>query len=396
MIQRGITTRVGPICRTVEDTARILDVYAGFDPKDELTSFSIGRKPEKPYYEYAKTRRLDGVRIGVIREYMGPFAEADEESLELIEAAIHDLRGLGAIVVDPGPQGLFQGCADKFSPIWRNQQFISQFPEVFPFDEEGEPTSDHVSTLLDMFFDLSLVPHSGASGSPSIKSLGGGGDDTGGGRYNFEAYIRERGDAKITTLQELIDNQEYWDDPVIPARNLAGTADDLTLRTAATQQTRFALQTVVFQCFAWLKLDAVVYPTGSVPPAILTRPQEPSVDGRGSSIWTYINSRGFPAMTVPAGFTTQVVDRDPDGNLLPPIPAELPVGIDFLGLPFQEHKLFAIGGAYEKATRHRRPPPDFGPLGAAATLSKRSAPTPRPMPKPRTLRPDELRQIDEG
>ena len=45
MIQRGITTRVGPICRTVEDAARILDVYAGFDPKDELTAFSTDRKP---------------------------------------------------------------------------------------------------------------------------------------------------------------------------------------------------------------------------------------------------------------------------------------------------------------------------------------------------------------
>ena len=51
MIQRGITTRVGPICRTVEDVARILDAYAGYDPKDELTAFSMGRQPEKPYYD---------------------------------------------------------------------------------------------------------------------------------------------------------------------------------------------------------------------------------------------------------------------------------------------------------------------------------------------------------
>ena len=48
MIQRGITTRVGPICRTVEDTARILEVYAGYDPKDELTAFRMNRCPRSP------------------------------------------------------------------------------------------------------------------------------------------------------------------------------------------------------------------------------------------------------------------------------------------------------------------------------------------------------------
>jgi hypothetical protein len=40
------------------------------------------------------------------------------------------------------------------------------------------------------------------------------------------------------------------------------------------------------------------------PPAILTAPQEPTVNDRSSGLWTYINSRGFPALTVPAGFTT--------------------------------------------------------------------------------------------
>ena len=55
------------------------------------------------------------------------------------------------------------------------------------------------------------------------------------------------------------------------------------------------------------------------------------MNDRPATIWTQINSRGFPAMTVPAGFTTQVHDRDASGNLLPPDAAKLPVGIDFLG-----------------------------------------------------------------
>jgi Asp-tRNA(Asn)/Glu-tRNA(Gln) amidotransferase A subunit family amidase len=406
MIQGGLAERVGPICRTVEDTARILDAYAGFDPADPLTAFSVGRKPEKPYWQYTRKKRLDGVRIGVVREYMGPYTEADAESLELVEAAIDDLESIGATIVDPGPVGLFQGCIDQFAPTWRNQQFISQFPSTFPVDATGAPTTDHVASLADMFFDTSLVPKT-STGQPDITGLGSGNlglglTDTGAGRFNFELYIRERGDAAITTLQELLDNQEYWNDPVIPARNLQGTADQKTVRNAATLQTRFALQITVLQCFSHYELDAVVYPTGSVPPAIITGPQEPTLRNRPSSVWTYVNSRGFPAMTVPAGFTTVVYDRAADGTLLPPIPAELPVGIDFLGRPFSEAKLFEIGAAYEAATKHRRPPPDFGPVTKtpASMFSARSAAPAaakaRPMPKPRKPTEDELLDIQRN
>ena len=104
-------------------------------------------------------------------------------------------------------------------------------------------------------------------------------------------------------------------------------------------------------------LDAVVYPTGNIPPGILTAPEEPVVNDRSPGLWTYINSRGFPAMTVPAGFTTQVYDRGADGKLLPPKPAALPVGIDFLGLPFSEPTLFRLTYAYEQLSKNRKTPP---------------------------------------
>ena len=401
MIQRGITTRVGPICRTVEDTARILDAYAGFDPADELTAFSTGRMPSKPYYRFADRRRLDGYRVGVIREYMDKdlFTVADEETIDIVDRAIRDLRRLGATIVDPGPHGaLFQSCVDRHVPTWQNQQFIAQHPDRFPVDDEGEPTADHIDTLLDMFFDLSLVPHT-SSGRPSIRNLGSASTDDGGGKYNFNAYIRERGDAEIQSLTDLIEKANFWEDPVMPNRrgSLENNDSDQTLRTASTLQTRFTMQTVVHQCFAKKDLDVVVYPTGNVPPAILTAPQEPSVNDRGSSVWTQINSRGFPAMTVPAGFTTHVYDRDADRELLPAKPAALPVGIDFLGLPFGEPTLFAIASAYEAATRHRTPPPDFGPLDTRGKPSHRRRPgNPRTMPRPRQLRADEVRAIEEG
>ena len=81
-------------------------------------------------------------------------------------------------------------------------------------------------------------------------------------------------------------------------------------------------------------------------------------------------------MTVPAGFTTQVYDRvrdttQPDSTRLTgPVPAQLPVGIDFLGMPFGEPMLLRIAAAYEARTKHRRPPADFGPVPARATSQR--------------------------
>ncbi|HEV8724710.1 MAG TPA: hypothetical protein VGW77_29185 [Candidatus Binatia bacterium] len=84
--------------------------------------------------------------------------------------------------------------------------------------------------------------------------------------------------------------------------------------------------------------------------------------------WTLLGTMGFPAITVPAGFTTQVFDRVRDANapggtrLVDPVPAKLPVGIDFLAMPFGEPMLLRIASAYERATHHRISPPEFGPL----------------------------------
>src|SRR5262249_16668690 len=93
MMGAGLNIRTGPICRTVQDADKILDVIAGYDPKDEMTVLSIGRKPAQPFAASATASRLNGVRIGVVREYMSKelFSKADEQSIDLVERAIDAL-----------------------------------------------------------------------------------------------------------------------------------------------------------------------------------------------------------------------------------------------------------------------------------------------------------------
>ena len=382
MMDRGVTTRVGPICRTVRDVARILDAYAGHDPKDELTAFSVGRKPAQPYASFARGGRLDGIRIGVVREYMNRelFTVADSESITLIERAIDDLRALGATIVDPGPGGaLFQDAVNRYAPVWRSEAFIRQFRTQFP------DSANHFPALIDLYADPTRVPHD-SGGRPNIRSFGGrgsggaAGGDVGGGKYNMETYLRERGDANIKTYRDLIEKANFWDDAQFTNRRTGMMATDSakTLAVGESLQDRFALQTIVHAVFAQQKLYAVLYPSGSVPASILTNPEEPRKNDRPPGVWSFVNSRGFPAMTVPAGFTTHVYDRvrvttlrdsmprdstpRDSTRLTGPIPARLPVGIDFLGLPFREPVLLRIASAYEARTKHRVPPPGFGPL----------------------------------
>jgi amidase len=371
MLGAGLNTRVGPLCRTVKDAARVLEVIAGYDPKDELTAFSIGRLPSEPYRNFTNERNLNGIRIGVIREHMDKkvFNEADVESIDLAERAISDLRRVGATIVDPGAGGaLFQNCIDKYAPLYRNRVFMEQFPNLFPVDSNGKPASDRISLLVDMFFDPSLVP----AGS-TIRNIGAA-SNGGMSKYMLNRYLKERGDANIKTLRDLIDKSNFYRD----IRPDAGFVDrkaaleemnnSLTLDMANIFQDRFANQQVVLQCMAQENLDALVSPAGNIPAYILGAPFEPPLAGRTNSVWGLLGQHGIPTLSVPAGFTAHVFDRvrdakAPEGTrLVGPVPAKLPVGIMFFGRPFSEPTLFRIASAYEAATKHRIPPPGFGPL----------------------------------
>jgi aspartyl-tRNA(Asn)/glutamyl-tRNA(Gln) amidotransferase subunit A len=83
----------GPIAQTAEDCALLLNAMTGFDPKD---STSLERARED--YTRALDTRLDGLKIGVPREYFGAGLAPDVE--QAVRTALSEFEKLGASLVD--------------------------------------------------------------------------------------------------------------------------------------------------------------------------------------------------------------------------------------------------------------------------------------------------------
>ncbi len=81
--------QIGPLTRTVEDNARVLEVIAGHDPMDS-TSANV----EVPKYTEALTGDVKGMKIAVPKEYLGE--GVSEEVRESILAALKKYEELGA------------------------------------------------------------------------------------------------------------------------------------------------------------------------------------------------------------------------------------------------------------------------------------------------------------
>jgi len=274
---------MGPIARCVADAARVLDVIAGYDPNDPVTAETVGHVPAS-YLTALKPDALRGVRVGVLRTRRdSAVARAPEEFAKVrtvMEQALADLRKLGVEVVD-----------SFVIPTLTDRRVGNDF--------ETEQATD--------------------------------------------AYLAEHANAPVKTLKDIL-----LAGTVNPWR-ARGLMDLVGKRTTdpgylTVMQQRAALRTQVLKAMADARLDAIVYATYDAPPTpiaddVLTNSRTADAYGRGDNRGLS-PTIGFPALTVPAGFTSD----------------SLPVGLEFLGRPFTEATLLSYGFAYEQATKHRRPP----------------------------------------
>jgi Asp-tRNA(Asn)/Glu-tRNA(Gln) amidotransferase A subunit family amidase len=403
--------RPGVLCRTVGDAAVVLDAISGFDPEDPITAASVGRMPRDPYPSFAESASLEGLRVGVIREFMQPFTQADEDSVRLANEALADLARLGAVLVDPGPQGqLFKDAIAELVPSLDSTPLVSTFQELFP--ETGP-----IEKLLEVSLNRNLMPPDATLRWLVQAGTSGSGESL----YAMNHYLQARGDRTIQNIRSLIENSTFYNHaPIegvtIPPQSRLESRMERTERLTKKQDNtplirktpiteldirgtiarRGVLQALILKVMADHDLDALVYPTKTIPAPILAAPVEPRVlksasdtstvtldgveyvrtvarvlDYRDSLAWRLSAAAGLPTISVPAGFTREVYDRatlvqedgsKKAGDLVGPKPIALPVSIDFLGRPFSEPVLIRIAAAYEGGTRHRHPPQQFGAL----------------------------------
>jgi Asp-tRNA(Asn)/Glu-tRNA(Gln) amidotransferase A subunit family amidase len=102
----------GPMARTVEDVARMLDAIAGYDPDDPITAFGHGRRPAS-YAAGLDAGALKGARIGLLADFMGSDAVHADVN-RVLEHAVATMTAKGATVVRvsiPGVEELTRGLS---------------------------------------------------------------------------------------------------------------------------------------------------------------------------------------------------------------------------------------------------------------------------------------------
>lgn len=84
---------VGPMTRTVEDAALMLQVLAGYDARDP----ACVRRPV-PDYRARLNKDIRGRKVGVVRQFF--FEDCDPDVVAAVESAVQVLRDLDATVVE--------------------------------------------------------------------------------------------------------------------------------------------------------------------------------------------------------------------------------------------------------------------------------------------------------
>lgn len=271
----------GPLARTVEDLAIVLDATIGEDPADPAT---VKPGQVRPLFRDAlKTGSLKGARIGVLEPLFGDSTD-DQEVIKLIRTAVEDMKKRGAVSV------------------------TIAMPEL--------------TAALTM---NSLI------GFEFAEDLAG--------------YLKQYGPAQVSSLKEIMDKGLYHAQLETNFRLRVNSPGRDSEDYRKAQAKRAAVTAMILKLMDEQKLDALVYPTMKRVPAKVGEVQ-PGSNCQMSP------STGFPAISIPAGFTA----------------SGLPVGVELFGRPFDDGKLVSYAFDYEQATHHRKAPALTPALGTRSSL----------------------------
>ncbi|MEQ1691284.1 MAG: amidase family protein [Gemmatimonas sp.] len=277
----------GPMARTMADAVAVFNVVVGSDPADTVTA-PADAKREPDYRVFLRRGSLAGARIGVLRQAYER-ATLDPEVRRVFDRAVVSLRAAGATIVDTAR-------VDSLDVIQRRQQGgCNRF------------------------------------------------------RADLERYFAARApNAPVKTLEEILRSRRFHPTAEQRLRDASVVTDspEQSVGCQSRERVRAALRVAVLQLMDSLRLDALVYPTWSNPPRLTGDLNTP----HGDNSQLFSPSTGFPAITVPMGYTRE---------------QQLPAGITFFGRPWSEGRLIALAFDFEQATTHRRPATAVPPLSAS-------------------------------
>jgi amidase len=267
----------GAVTRTVADTVAVLQVIAGEDPDDPATAAGRG-KVDRNYAAAMRADGLKGARIGVLHQaYDTPTLDRDVDAV--FRGALGELRKAGAEVIDPV-------AVDGLEEMRAQTGSCNQF------------------------------------------------------KYDLNRYLAGLGEkAPLHSLDEIVKSRQFH--PSIQVRlESAQASDDVpggSPGCRSREAFREKLRAGVVKLMDAARLDALVYPTWSNPPRLIGDLNTPG----GDNSQLFAPSTGFPAITVPMGYTRG---------------GTLPAGLQLLGRAWSEAALIRLAFAYEHATHHRHPP----------------------------------------
>ena len=152
----------GPMCRTVTDLAKLLQVIVGFDPEDPYTSTAlIAGKTD--YVACLDKDALSGKTIGVVRSAFGDSSNPDAAAVNaVVEDALGALRGAGAALVDVEIPDLMEYIV--YSSLYINHsrsaidEFMASRPSLPPESIRALYDAKQYHPALDLFEEIAQGP----------------------------------------------------------------------------------------------------------------------------------------------------------------------------------------------------------------------------------------------
>jgi aspartyl-tRNA(Asn)/glutamyl-tRNA(Gln) amidotransferase subunit A len=269
---------IGPITRTVSDSAMILEVISGKDPGDPESSSN-----PVPCYSRFEESDLKKKHFGVPKNYF--FDLIDTDVLRVFDKALEKIKDLGATIKEVHLAHVDSATKNGLNIVLAEWVYLLEdYLKVF----NPQISVENCLNQLGPDVRAALAGQKGTSESNPVPG------------YVYARSIREDRNRLITGFEEAMNG-----------------------------------------------LDGLLLPTTPIPAIKIGEDVETSINGtKVSTFLTFIRNcdpisiAGYPAITVPAGYSE----------------SGLPIGLQIVTRPWQEDKLLSMAYSFEQTTNVRKPP----------------------------------------